>query len=324
MDLNDSQDTWQAESVSSSSETLETLPEPPDAWEPGGESEYQAESRLTLAKATRDQAETIRQKVAEEILEATRKKCQELLINGNNALQNAKRLEAEADMWHLEAQDELTRAESIRAQAEADRKIIRQNAKSIEMEAETRHSEAMTALERAKSIEAQSEAGRERILADAHRVATDVIHTARMEAEREHMESERVCLDLKRQASMEAQGILAEARAIREELEAQRIYADAARLRAWSHEILMQVDEQPDQARVLPRPSTNGNTVFIESEDLAQATSVEPVSSETPPQPEQSAAPNNGKKSTRATQAADPTQATSVEPDYAEAPSEPA
>jgi hypothetical protein len=31
MDINDSQDTWQAESVSSSSGTLEALPEPPDA-----------------------------------------------------------------------------------------------------------------------------------------------------------------------------------------------------------------------------------------------------------------------------------------------------
>jgi hypothetical protein len=66
---NNNQTTMPAEPVSLS---LETLQEAPGAWEHGEEYDPNAESRLTLAKATRDQAESARQKIAEEILEATR------------------------------------------------------------------------------------------------------------------------------------------------------------------------------------------------------------------------------------------------------------
>jgi hypothetical protein len=340
MDINNSQDTWQAESASSFLETLEalntvetletpvTLPAAPETWDESEEYDPQAESRLIQAKATRDQAEAVRQKVAEQILEATREKCQELLISGNNALKNAKRLEAEADMWHFEAQEQLKQAESVRVQADAERNTAHNNARSLENEAETRRSEAQASLKQAETVEAQSEANRERILADAHRAARDIIDTARMESKQERMESDRLCLELKHQATLEAQRILAQARAIREELEAHRIYADAARLKAWSDEILMQVDEQPDQARVSPGPATNGDTFSTDlihgtqPEDLDQPTSVEPVSSRAPSRPEQSAASNNGKRSARATQAANLARAASVEPASVEAPSE--
>jgi hypothetical protein len=119
---------------------------------------------------------------------------------------------------------------------------------------------------------------------------------------------------------LEAQGILTQARAIREKLEAQRIYTDAARLKAWSHDILMQVDEQPDQASVSPGQSTSGNTVPTESTngattaELVQTTSVQPVASKAPSKPVRSTVSSNEKK---------PAQTTSVEPVASKAPSKP-
>ena len=189
MDINNSQSTWPA---GSAPPFLETTPEASSAWEHSDECDPEVETWLTLTTATRDQAETARQKVAEEILEATREKCQELLLSGNNALQNAKRLEAEADTWHSEAQAELKQAESIRALAETDGHAVHQNAKRPEADAEAKHAEAKAALGRAESIEAHAEAGRERILADAHRVSRGILETARMQAERGRTESERV------------------------------------------------------------------------------------------------------------------------------------
>ncbi len=142
MDINNSQSTWPA---GSAPPFLETTPEASSAWEHSDECDPEVETWLTLTTATRDQAETARQKVAEEILEATREKCQELLLSGNNALQNAKRLEAEADTWHSEAQAELKQAESIRTMAGTDGRAVHQNAKRLEAEAEAKHAEAKAA-----------------------------------------------------------------------------------------------------------------------------------------------------------------------------------
>jgi hypothetical protein len=104
------------------------------------------------------------------------------------------------------------------------------------------------------------------------------------------LETEWERMDLKHQASLEAQRILAQARAMREatreELEAQRIYADAARLKAWSHDILMQAEDQPGQAPAFAGPGTNGNTVSTEPiqhtqpADQPQASISEPAPSE--------------------------------------------
>jgi hypothetical protein len=333
---NNNQTTMPTEPVSSSpvSSSLETLQEAPGAWERSEQHDPNAESRLTLAKATRDQAETARQKIAEEILEATREKCQKLIISGNNALQHAKHLENEADTWHSEAQAELKQAETLRAQAEADMSSAQQSARRLEAEAEAKYSEAEAELKRAESNRVQAEADRERILADAHRAARAVLDAARMESDRERMgsererlESERVCLDLKRQASIKAQGILAQARATREELEAQRIYADAARLRAWSQDILMQVEEQPAEAPISSNPSTNGDTVSPEpahgtqSADLTEATRVETAPSKSPSKPEQSKNSGNAKKPANGAKSAALAQAASVETVPSEAPS---
>ena len=248
MDLNNNRDTWPAESGSSS---LEILPETPGAWEQSGEYDPMVENQLTLAKASRDQAEMTRQKIAEEILDATRERCQELIASGNRALENGKRLESEAEWKNTEAQDELARADSIRGHAEAER---------------------------------------ERIIAEAKQQGQELISRMRMEAEREH-------LDLKHQASMEAQRILAQARsmreAIREELEAQWIYADAALLKAWSHDVLRQSEDQQSQDLVVPGPSTTSNGVSTEpangahSTDQVKALSAEPVTAEAPEEQDQ-------------------------------------
>ncbi|MDP6227984.1 MAG: hypothetical protein QF714_09840 [Dehalococcoidia bacterium] len=321
---NNNQTTMPAEPVSLS---LETLQEAPGAWEHGEEYDPNAESRLTLAKATRDQAESARQKIAEEILEATREKCQKLIISGNNALQHAKHLESEADTWHSEAQAELKQAETFRAEAEANRNSAQQSAMRLETEAEAKYAEAEAELKRAESNRVQAEADRERILADSHRAARAVLDEARMESDRDRMESERVCLDLKRQASVEAQGILAQARTTREELEAQRIYADAARLKAWSQDILMQVEEQPAEAPVSSKPSTNGNTASPEpangakSAVPAQAARVETARSGSPSKQAKPRSSGNAKKPANGAKSAVLAQAAIVETAPSEMPS---
>jgi len=219
-------------------------------------------------------------------------------------------LESEADTWHSEAQAELKQAETLRAEAEANRNSAQQSAMRLETEAEAKYAEAEAELKRAESNRVQAEADRERILADSHRAARAVLDEARMESDRDRMESERVCLDLKRQASVEAQGILAQARTTREELEAQRIYADAARLKAWSQDILMQVEEQPAEAPVSSKPSTNGNTASPEpangakSAVLAQAAIVETAPSEMPSKQDQPKNSGNAKRPARRAKAA--------------------
>jgi hypothetical protein len=265
MDFNNSRDTWPNDPASSS---LEMLPQVPGAWEHSGEYDPRVENQLTLAKASRDQAEIARQRIAEEILDATRERCQELIASGNRALQNAKRLESEAEWKYTETQDELARADAIRGQAEAER---------------------------------------EQIISEAKQQGQELINRMRIETEREHM-------DLKHQASLEAQRILAQARAMREaareELEAQRIYADAARLKAWSHDVLMQAGDQPGGAFSFPGPSTNIDTAPIEPAHnvqpaiQTQTSSAEPAPSEEPVDLKQPPESGDQKKPARVVKAA--------------------
>jgi len=215
------------------------------------------EEQLALAKASRSQAETARQKIANEILDATKEVCQKLIADGEQTLQRAKKLEAEAQQKQREAQAELEKARSIRADAqsyvdkvksEAQKKAQEklEQAQVTKAEADAYRDKVMAEvqqqaqeqLDHAQNIRHEADAYRERVITEAKEQGQEILYLARSSAEQE-------CNQMKHQAALEAQRTVAEAELIKaasqEELEAQRIYAEAARLEAESLEVLAQV-----------------------------------------------------------------------------------
>ncbi len=182
------------------------------------------EDQLALSQASRTHAESERQRVASGILDATRQACQELISDGEKVLIKAKRLEIEADRKHQTAQGVLERTNVIRAEADA-------YADKVKREADANRAEA--------------DAHAERVMAESQHQAADLVERARVAAQRE-------CAELKQQASFEAKQMLGQAQVIRaaaqEELEAHRIYAEAARLNAESHEVLVHARTRLDES----------------------------------------------------------------------------
>ena len=153
---------------------------------------------LSSAQAAKSVAEDARQTVANEILEAAKAVCGELIVDTERTLEKARFLESEADRKHLDSHEELQRAEEVRREAEEYR---------------------------------------DSMLEDAKQQSQELLQRARATAERETSE-------LKQRALVEADKMMAHARVMRdaaaEELEAQKIYAEAARFRADSQGALSQ------------------------------------------------------------------------------------
>jgi F0F1-type ATP synthase membrane subunit b/b' len=174
-------------------------------------------SPLDEAADVRDEAESAYQRVANEILESTSQVCQKLIADGETALERARFLEAEAEQSRLEAQKELENAKALRVEAEASKE---------------------------KSLAA---------VAEAHQRAQEILEWARAEADK-HLAK------VRQAAAAEAEKLLADAHAVRaaseetltlrtaaqQELEAQKLYTEAARLRlkAESRDTLAQLREQ--------------------------------------------------------------------------------
>ena len=171
------------------------------------------EDQLARAKASRSQAETIRQKIANEILEATKGACQKLITDAEQTLQRVKILEAEGQQ---ETQVELEKAKATRAEAEAY--------------AEKLKSEAQEQLDQAQNIRDQADAYRGNVITAAKEQGQEILYLARSSVEQE-------CNEMKHQAS----------------LEAQRIIAEAARLETESLEVLAQVRAKSGEQIVLPQ-----------------------------------------------------------------------
>lgn len=215
------------------------------------------EDQLAQAKASRNQAESARQKIANEILDATKEVCQKLIADGEQTLQRAKKLEADAQQKHEEAQAELEKGRSSRSDAQAYAERVKSEAQkkaqekldqaqAIKAEADAYRDKVMAEvqqqaqeqLDHAQNIRHEADTYRERVIGEAKEQGQEILYLARSSAEQE-------CEEMKRQASMEAQRTTAEAELIKaaaqEELEAQRIYAEAARLETESLEVLAQV-----------------------------------------------------------------------------------
>jgi hypothetical protein len=231
------------------------------------------EDQLAQAKASRSQAETARQKIANEILEATKEVCQKLIADGEQTLQRAKKLEAEAQQKQREAQAELETARSSRADAqvyaekvksEAQKKAQEklEQAQAIRSDADAYRDKVMAEvqqqaqeqLDHAQNVRHEADAYRERVIKEAKEQGQEILYLARSSAEHE-------CTEMKRQAALEAQRTIAEAELIKaasqEELEAQRIYAEAAKLEAESLEVLAQV--RAKLTGESPEPEDGGN-----------------------------------------------------------------
>ena len=188
--------------------------------------ELSVEDQLALSQASRVQAEAERQRVAKGIVDATREACQELIADGEKVLNKAKRLEVDAERKHRAAESVIEKANTARAEADAYSQKIRSEADACRADADS-HAE--------------------RTVAEAQHQAQEISERARAAAQRE-------CAELKQQATFEAKQMLGQAQVIRtaaqEELEAHRIYVEAARLNAESHEVLVRARaklEEPPQ-----------------------------------------------------------------------------
>ena len=175
----------------------ETLPElAKNRWEEAVAFDVTMENRLVRAKASRSLAERERQRIAGEILEATKEVCEEIIAEGQRARDRARQLESQAVQKYKESQGELEQAQALRV---------------------------------------ESEGYREKIMAEVEREANEALNRARATAEQE-------CLKLKDSACLEARRMMDQAEVMRaaaeEELETQRIYTEAARLKAESQEVL--------------------------------------------------------------------------------------
>ena len=178
-----------------------------DPWDQSQQDKASGEGPLEASKLTKGEAEIARQSIANEILEAAKTVCGELIADTERTLEKARYLEAEADRKHVEAHEERERAAEIRQEAEEYR---------------------------------------ESLIDDAKRQSAEHIERARAASERE-------CSELKNRASIDAEKMLAQAQVMRaaalEELEAQKIYAEAARFKAASQETLDQARNRLDDAR---------------------------------------------------------------------------
>ena len=178
-----------------------------DPWEQSRIRNAVADDTLSSAQAVKNDAEHARHTIANEILEAAKTVCGELIADTERTLEKARFLEAEADRKHLESHEELQRSEEIRKGAEEYRDALIEEAKND---------------------------------------AEELLQRARSTADRETSE-------MKQRASVEADKMMAHARVMRdaaaEELEAQKIYAEAARFKADSQGTLSQARSRLDTGR---------------------------------------------------------------------------
>ena len=87
------------------------------------------EEPLAASQLVKGDAEYTRQNIANEILEAAKTVCGELIADTERTLEKARYLESEADRKHVEAHEERERAAEIRLEAEEYRESLIEDAK---------------------------------------------------------------------------------------------------------------------------------------------------------------------------------------------------
>ncbi len=95
-----------------------------DPWEQSRSDQTDGQEPLAVSKFAKGEAENTRQNIANEILEAAKTVCGELIADTERTLEKARYLEAEADRKHIEAHEERERAADIRLEAEEYRESL--------------------------------------------------------------------------------------------------------------------------------------------------------------------------------------------------------
>ena len=173
----------------------EALPElAKDRWEQAVGYDLAVETQLTKAKATRSEAELERQRVANEILEATREVCKSIINDSKRSLEKARRAESEADNKLLESQHDQEQSQALKIEAEAFYENARQRAEELVNQSR--------ALAERESMEIK-----ERATLDAQRMLAQV--EGIRGAAKEVLEAQRIYVETAR-LKLEARGILAQ------------------------------------------------------------------------------------------------------------------
>ena len=104
------------------------------SWDQSRPDQRSAKEPLAASKLAKNEAEYARQSIANEILEAAKTVCGELIADTERTLEKARYLESEADRKHVEAHEERERAAEIRMEAEDYRETLIEDAKRQSLE----------------------------------------------------------------------------------------------------------------------------------------------------------------------------------------------
>ncbi len=170
----------------------------------------------------------------------------------------SKRAKGEAEHARQNVANEiLETAKTVCGELIADAERTLEKARNLESESDQRRAEAHEDRELAADIRRESEEYHDSLIKDAKRQSAEHIDRSRAAAERE-------CSEMKQRAFTESEKMLAHAQvmlaAAQEELEAQRIYSEAARFKTASQQTLDQARNRlgNDQPTSAPEPAKNG------------------------------------------------------------------
>ena len=271
---------------------------------------------MTSAQRSKNSDELIKDFSWDALPEVAKERWEEMVAYSStveNQLSKAKASRANA-----ETERQRIASETLKATKEACRAVVADSKRAITKlksqaaETEENFAESRRQVEQALAIRNEADAYKENALAATEKQAQELLRTATHAAEVD-------CARLKKQASLEAYQLLAQAEAMRsaaqEELEAQKIYAEAAMLKADAHEALGELQARLEDTEdplegvfgvdgqagdpvaelaeipVDQAPSTNGaNENGIAETSWESPSSSEPLTEEAHPSPDTQAA----------------------------------
>ncbi len=214
----------------------------------------------------------------------------------DSELSAARASRTKAEAARQQVADEILKAtKDVCQRLIADGERALERARYLESEAERMKEEAQSQFAQAEAMKAESDVHRSSVVAEARQEAQKLLESARAEVERE-------CQDLRQRAYQESQRIVTQAEAMRsaatEELEAQRIYTEASRLKAESHEVLALVSQSlQEPANGVVRTSTNGHKPVAESVDAVSGEGQD--QGDPPPAPPSTGGPSSTSRRSR-------------------------
>ena len=178
-EIDQRQDTSLAESSEFSWDSLPEVAK--ERWEEMVAYSSTIENQLARAKSSRAQAEIERQRIAKEVLDATKEACLAVITDATKTLDKIRSKSGEADQAQIEANHQLEEAKTIRAEAETHREAVTARA---EQQADEMLQRARTAAEaEAARLQKQVSFEAQRMLAQAE---------ALRGAAREELEAQRI------------------------------------------------------------------------------------------------------------------------------------